>query len=256
MAVWRWPAMAVLLGMAPVLWAQQQAQSGQQDQQAQSSQQSQQKQSSQPSKSSTQELPSAPQPQPTAGQKSPESKNAPGGPPPRPSPPPNQPAPYGPVGPSRNSQPPRAAPPESSGNSTSKDDKVDISPPANDTKEHPNAGLDDSDVGEFHPFDPHHAAKDVEVGDFYFKQGNYRAAISRYREALLYKPNDAIATYRLADALEKAGNLAEAAQNYRSYLKILPYGPKAKDAHKALERLKGKGGASAKTVNAAKTSKQ
>ena len=241
--VCRWAAMiALTLGMASAVWAQQQGQSGQQSQQPQSSQ---------PSKSSTQELPSAPQPQPSAGQKSPDSQTAPSAPPPRPSPPPNQPAPYGPVGPPRSSQPPRETPPESSGSSTSKDDKVDISPPANDAKEHPNAGLDDSDVGEFHPFDPHRAAKDVEVGDFYFKQRNYRAAISRYREALLYKPNDALATYRLADALEKAGNLSEAAQNYRSYLKILPYGPRAKDAQKALGRLHSKLPAASKPASTA-----
>lgn len=244
-AVCRWAAMiALTLGFVSGVWAQ----SGQQSQ-AQSGQQTQQTQPSQPSKSSTQELPSAPQPQPSAGQKTPESQ--PSAPPPRPSPPPNQPAPYGPVGPPRSSQPPRETPPEPSGSSTSKDDKIDISPPANDAKEHPNAGLDDSDVGEFHPFDPHRAAKDVEVGDFYFKQRNYRAAISRYREALLYKPNDALATYRLADALEKSGNLSEAAQNYRSYLKILPYGPRAKDAQKALERLHSKLPAGSKPASTA-----
>jgi Flp pilus assembly protein TadD len=106
--------------------------------------------------------------------------------------------------------------------------------------------MDNPDIGEFHPFDPHRAAKDVEVGDFYFKQRNYRAAISRYREALLYKPNDAIATFSLADALEKSGDLQEAAQNYRAYLKILPNGPKATDAHKALQRLQTKAVAAAK----------
>jgi tetratricopeptide (TPR) repeat protein len=250
MAAWRWAGVIVLgLGMAPAVSAQQQPQSGEQPQQTPSSQQSSNKESSQPSKSSTQELPSAPQPQPTAGQKSPDSQKPPSAPPPqRRAAPPGEPDPYGPDGPSSSSQPPRTTPPESSGSSTSKEDKVDISPPSNDAKEHPNAGLDDSDVGEFHPFDPHRAAKDVEVGDFYYKQGNYRAAISRYREALLYKPNDAIATYRLADALERAGNLAEATQSYRSYLKILPYGPKAKDAQRALERLKGKGVASGKTA--------
>ena len=206
--------------------------------QQQSSGQNQQPSGSQ-EKSSTQDLPSAPQPQPTAGQKAPESPRPPAGQ--RPAPPPSEPGPYGSAGPSTASEPPRAAPPpDGSGSSTSKDDRIDISPPANDAKTHPNAGLDNADVGEFHPFDPHRAAKDVEVGDFYYKQHNYRAAISRYREALLYKPNDAVATFNLADALEKAGDLPEAIQNYQSYLKILPYGPKSKDAHKALQRLHAK----------------
>lgn len=89
-----------------------------------------------------------------------------------------------------------------------------------------------------HPFDPHKAAKDIEVGDFYFKRKNYRAAESRYREALLYKDNDAIATYRLAVCLEKLDRPDEAQEEYESYLKILPYGHEAEQAKKSLERLK------------------
>jgi len=93
-------------------------------------------------------------------------------------------------------------------------------------------------VSEFHPWDPHKAAKDVEVGDYYFKRKNYRGAESRYREALLYKDNDAIATFRLAVCLEKTDQLEEARQEYESYLRILPHGPEAEQAKKAIERLK------------------
>lgn len=132
---------------------------------------------------------------------------------------------------------------------------MDITPPSNDAKTHPNADLGNPDIGEFHPFDPHRAAKDVEVGDFYYKRQNYQAAISRYREALLYKPNDAIATFSLADALEKAGDVQEAAKNYQAYLKILPHGPKAKDAHKALQRLQSKGVVAGKPANTAKAAR-
>jgi tetratricopeptide (TPR) repeat protein len=120
---------------------------------------------------------------------------------------------------------------------------MDLSPPPGDAKDHPNSygeeAEDTSDVKEFHPFDPHRAMKDVEVGDFYLNRRNYNAAISRYREALLYKPDDAIATWSLAEALDKAGQTGEAISNYEAYLKILPYGPKATEAHQALERLKG-----------------
>lgn len=96
-----------------------------------------------------------------------------------------------------------------------------------------------ADVSEFHPWDPHKAAKNIEVGDFYFKRKNYRAAEDRYREALVYKDNDALATFHLAVCLEKMDRLSEAQKEYESYLKILPYGPQAADAKKALERLKG-----------------
>jgi len=132
------------------------------------------------------------------------------------------------------------------GESSSKADPVDLSPPADDVKTHPQSSeilMDEgtsggADVGEFHPWDPHKAAKDVEVGDYYFKRKNYRAAEDRYREALLYKDNDAIATYRLAVCLEKMKRPDEAREEYESYLKILPSGPEAVDAKKALDRLK------------------
>jgi tetratricopeptide (TPR) repeat protein len=248
MAVRRW-AWVIGLALAVALPL-----GGQQQNQQQQTPSGQQAQPEQQDKRSTQDLPSAPQPQPTAGQKKPEK--LPSAPPDEPpSPPPSDPGPYGPAGPSTTSAPPRTTPPDNPGTSSSKEDKVDISPPANDATTHPNAGLDNSDVGEFHPFDPHHAAKDVEVGDFYYKQRNYRAAVSRYREALLYKPNDAIATYRLADALEKSGDLPEAVQNYQAYLKILPYGPRAGEAHQALQRLKSKGAAVRKPAATAAASK-
>lgn len=96
-----------------------------------------------------------------------------------------------------------------------------------------------ADVGEFHPWDPHRAAKDVEVGDFYFKRKNYRGAEDRYREALFYKDNDAVATFRLAVCLEKMDRPEEARNEFESYLKILPHGPQAEEAKKAIERLKG-----------------
>lgn len=89
-----------------------------------------------------------------------------------------------------------------------------------------------------HPWDPHKAAKDVEVGDFYFKRKNYVAAESRYREALYYKDNDAIATFRLAVCLEKLERPDDAWQEYESYLRILPYGPEAATAKKAMDRIK------------------
>lgn len=132
--------------------------------------------------------------------------------------------------------------------SSSKDTRIDLSPPNDDQQNHPMSGaaVSDaeeaaSDVPELRPWDPHKAAKDVEVGDFYFKRKNYRAALERYREALVYKPNDAIANFRLAECQEKVGNPAEAVTHYGEYLKILPHGPFAADSQKALERLKASG---------------
>jgi tetratricopeptide (TPR) repeat protein len=128
--------------------------------------------------------------------------------------------------------------------SSSKDTRIDLSPPKDDAKNHPDsiAVITDeetpSDVDEMHPWDPHKAAKDIEVGDYYFKRKNYRGALERYKDALIYKPSDAVANFRLAECEEKVGNSSDAVEHYQAYLKILPNGPFAVDARKALDRLK------------------
>ena len=135
----------------------------------------------------------------------------------------------------------RKQPPRSdnvpAGESSSSQTRIDVSPPANDAKSHPEADLGGGDVNEFTPYDPMKAMKAVEVGDFYYKKENYPAAISRYREALEYKPHDAEATFKLAEVLDKTGDLAGAKENYEAYLKTLPNGPYAKKAKEALARL-------------------
>jgi tetratricopeptide (TPR) repeat protein len=133
------------------------------------------------------------------------------------------------------------------GQSSSKDTQVDLSPPEDDSAKHPQsgnavaeaeAGITSGGISEFHTWDPHRAAKSIEVGDFYYKRKNYRAAEERYREALHYKDNDAVATIRLAICLEKLGIFDDARSEYESYLKILPHGPEADQAQKAIDRLK------------------
>jgi tetratricopeptide (TPR) repeat protein len=132
--------------------------------------------------------------------------------------------------------------------SSSRDTRIDISPPKDDAKNHPNSKSavadleeadkpDSSDVQELHPWNPMKALKDIEVGDFYFKHKNYRAALDRYKEALYYKDNDAVASFRTAQCQEKLGAKGEARKYYAQYLKILPEGPFAKEAQASLDRL-------------------
>jgi tetratricopeptide (TPR) repeat protein len=135
-------------------------------------------------------------------------------------------------------------PPRSDVESSSNDTKVDTRPPANDAKNHPDSDV--GDVMEFHPFDPHKAMKDVEVGDYYFRRENYRAAASRYEEALVFKPKDADATFKLAQALEKLKQYDDARDDYESYLKMIPKGKDADEARKALSRMPGGNGTAAK----------
>src|SRR5690349_20571293 len=129
----------------------------------------------------------------------------------------------------------QTAPPLGENESSSKQTQIDISPPKDDAAKHPDSEL--SDVSEMHQWNPHKAQKDIEVGEFYFKRKNYRAAEERFREALLYKPGDAIATYRLAEVLDAQGHTTEAVENYQQYLKIPSSGKYAPEAKKALARL-------------------
>ncbi len=136
------------------------------------------------------------------------------------------------------------------GESSSKNTQIDISPPPDDAKDHPESaaavsdaeeesGANGSQVEEFHPWNPHKAMKDIEVGDFYFRQNNYKAALSRYQEALLYKPNDAVANFRSAQCFEKLNSPQDAVEHYQAYLKVMPHGPLSRDAEKALAKLQG-----------------
>ena len=135
--------------------------------------------------------------------------------------------------PNENQAPPRSD--SDSGVSSSNDTRIDLTPPSGDAAMHPNSDVDD--INEMHPYNPHKADKDVEVGDFYFSQKNYKAAESRYAEALEYKNDDAEATYKLALTKEKLGEKEDALAGYQSYLKILPGGPRAAVAEQAIERL-------------------
>jgi tetratricopeptide (TPR) repeat protein len=126
-------------------------------------------------------------------------------------------------------QPPQ--PPAPQGESASKDSQILSGAPP------PRLSGANDDVHELRPYDPHKAAKDLEVGQFYLKRKNYRAALDRFNEALLYKPRDADATFYLAQTQEKLEFYAQAEQNYKSYLEIAPGGPFAKEVQDALKRI-------------------
>jgi len=118
------------------------------------------------------------------------------------------------------------------GESSSRDSVIDLS-----AKPEPKEAAPAEDDAVLQPWDPHKAAKDVEVGQWYLKMKNYRAALERFNDALTYKPNDADAIFGLAVTQEKLDLLAKADQSYRKYLEILPNGPRSKEAEEALKRI-------------------
>jgi len=151
-----------------------------------------------------------------------------------------QSAPANDAPPRSDTEEPKATPNESS----SRDTRIDLSPPKDDDKNHPKSGDtapgfgdESADVHELHPFNPYRAAKDNEVGDYYYKRKNYKAALARYQDALIFKENDALANFRMAQCYEKLDQPQDAITHFKEYLRILPQGPLSKDAKKALQKL-------------------
>lgn len=103
-------------------------------------------------------------------------------------------------------------------------------------------------VGEFKKYDPHRADKDLEVAEYYARQGNYRAALWRYQDALEYMPNDPTATFKLAHAYAQLGQPQPAARFLVLYLRLAPEGEFVAEAKKLQEKLQPQILALAKTA--------
>lgn len=88
-----------------------------------------------------------------------------------------------------------------------------------------------------HAFNSHRAKKEMRVGNFYLKKGNYTAAVARFREALKWHPRLKAAYLKLGRAYEKRGELRNAVESFQKYLKLQPKGKKAKKARRAIARL-------------------
>jgi tetratricopeptide (TPR) repeat protein len=88
-----------------------------------------------------------------------------------------------------------------------------------------------------HVHDPVRAKKDNDVGGFYLKNGDYQGALLRYQDAIAVDPTNVDAIFGLAETQQMLKKNADAARNYQLYLEIVPNGPKAKQALKALKTL-------------------
>ncbi len=87
---------------------------------------------------------------------------------------------------------------------------------------------------------PPPAAKSVEIGTFYLKQKKYKAALSRFQEAIQTDPLYAPAYRKLGKVYLKLGRKKEALRAYKRHLELLPSAreaEKATDVHKAIARL-------------------
>jgi tetratricopeptide (TPR) repeat protein len=98
-------------------------------------------------------------------------------------------------------------------------------------------GKTDAEVAVKKEYNPALAAADLERGKFYFKNGNYDAAISRFQEALEYHPKLVDAYDALGRAYEKKGDLEKAMNVYKDFVKKNPDAPKVADFKSRSDRL-------------------
>jgi cytochrome c-type biogenesis protein CcmH/NrfG len=77
-------------------------------------------------------------------------------------------------------------------------------------------------------FDPLGAEKDIEVGNFYFKKGNYDAAIERFQDAARKHAGYAKPYLLMAETYEKKDDAQNALEAYREFLKLYPQSPDRK----------------------------
>jgi len=87
-------------------------------------------------------------------------------------------------------------------------------------------------------FNPVQSQKDVSVGDYYFKQHDYRAAATRYLEATRWNDANSDAWLRLGEASEKKKDKKAAAEAYNKYLQLEPDAKNAAEIKKKVEKLK------------------
>lgn len=87
---------------------------------------------------------------------------------------------------------------------------------------------------------PEQAKKDVEVGDFYFKRKNFKAAESRYRRAINYNTEWSEAYEKLIKLFERQGEIDSAIEVCYEFVEANPSSKKAKDFEQRATRFKEK----------------
>ena len=84
-------------------------------------------------------------------------------------------------------------------------------------------------------FNPLQAAKELKIGNYYFKKGSYKAALARFQEALKWDPNDAEAWLRLGEAHLKLNQPKEARNAFAKYLELKPEGKESEAVRKKIQ---------------------
>jgi outer membrane protein assembly factor BamD (BamD/ComL family) len=83
-------------------------------------------------------------------------------------------------------------------------------------------------------FNPLQARKEMQVGNYYFKKGSYRAAAGRFLEAGKWDPNNAEAFLRAGESYEKLKDWKAMRAAYEKYLALAADGREATRVRKSL----------------------
>jgi tetratricopeptide (TPR) repeat protein len=87
-------------------------------------------------------------------------------------------------------------------------------------------------------FNPLMSQKDVQVGNYYFKQKKYRSAEGRFRSATKWNDGNADAWLRLGEVSEKLKDPTAAREAYKKYLDLAADSKNAGDIRKRMSKLK------------------
>jgi tetratricopeptide (TPR) repeat protein len=93
---------------------------------------------------------------------------------------------------------------------------------------------DESVAPEKFALDPLESDRNVKVGNYYWRKGNYRAALGRYERATKFNPNSAEAFFKIGEAEEKLKNKDAARLAFQRVIQVAPDSKLAQEAKKKL----------------------
>jgi tetratricopeptide (TPR) repeat protein len=79
------------------------------------------------------------------------------------------------------------------------------------------------------------ASNDIDVGNYYVRTKNWRAALSRFQSAMVLDPDNPEVFWGLAETERHLGDLADARTHYQKVVDYDPDSRHGKDARKALK---------------------
>ena len=111
------------------------------------------------------------------------------------------------------------------------------SPGESSSKPEPNTDSAVESAPDQPKWDPLRADRDVDVGKYYMKKGDYDAAIDRFLDATEAKPGYAIPFRFLGECYEKQGKKKPAVKAYQRYLDLFPHAEDGDKVRKKIEKL-------------------